>query len=147
MFPPTVLIPVPVKVTNASGVVLPIATVLIVPAPAAIVKPNALSTTPRVTLPFPELVVMVLSAAKPVVLDVPFKSTAPLVTIFPLIALLPVPCKVSELRGVAPTAPSAIAPLPLLIVRPYAPAMSDKLIAPFALDVNKASEFKVTDPV
>ncbi len=62
IFPAIVLVPLPVNVINASGVVAPMATVLIVPLPAATVKPNALSTVPKVSLPFAELVVIVRSA-------------------------------------------------------------------------------------
>ena len=121
--PPMVLIPDPLKVMESNAWLDPIATVLIVPLPALIVKPKALFTSPRVTFPLPELVVMVRSAENPVVRELPFKSTLPLVIMLPPKVLLPVPCKVRLVSGVpAPIAPSVIEPLPLLTVKPNAPS-------------------------
>ncbi len=118
IFPAIVLVPEPVNVINASGVTAPMATVLILPLPAAMVKPKALSTVPKVTLPFAELVVMVRSAEKPVVLDVPLRSTLPATVRLPLSVFAPVPARLNSVSGVSePTAANVTLPLPLLVLK------------------------------
>ena len=50
--------------------------------------------------------------------------------------LRPVPCRVNAVSGVVPpTTPKEMAPLPLLIVKPYAPFTAAKLILPLELEV------------
>ncbi|BEI37619.1 hypothetical protein PHIN7_13430 [Polynucleobacter sp. HIN7] len=149
ILPPTVFVPVPESVRYARGVMPPIATVLTVPLPAATVKPNALLTSPSVTFPLTELVVMVRSAEKVEEREVPLKSTLPATTRSPLSVLTPVPARESPVSGVVPPiVPKVIEPLPLLMVKPNDPSIVDKVIVPFDVEVSMRSDpVKVTDPI
>jgi hypothetical protein len=116
--PPIKLVPDPVRVMKAKALFIPMASVVIVPLPASIVNPKALSTVPKVTLPFAELVVMVRSAEKPVDREVPFRSTLPATVRLPLSVLAPVPARLNPVRGVVdPTTANVTPPLPLLVLK------------------------------
>ena len=116
---PTKVEPVPVNVTDLSAVVTPTSPNLIVPEPLLTLSayvPAAVATSPSIT-PIVRLlfvVVMVTSLNSCVERDVPLRSTAPVVVMFPRSLLRPVPVNVRLESAVEPpTIPISIMPLEL----------------------------------
>ena len=79
------------------------------------------------------LLSMVTSENNSVVLEVPFKSTAPVVVMLPLSLLIPVPNRVTvvSLDEELPTDWRSIYPEPLLIANEYTPVVSPRVMLPF----------------
>ena len=119
-----------------SAITAPMSPKLISPLPLLMTRlyvPGAVPVPPS-TVPAKtrlSVVVMVTSLNNCVLRDVPFKSMAPLVVMLPRNLFTPVPSKVKLANGVVlPKTAKSMAPLPLPMVKVYAPLVLPKVMSP-----------------